>query len=119
MVILTEKAGENVKGILDAEQKTGYGLRVQISGGGCSGFQYGMTFEEKANERDNVYESNGIRLFVDPKSAPLLEGVKAEGLFTSLIMSRKGKPTRKMRPSAAEIILSSSILNHCRSFEVR
>lgn len=78
MVTLTEKAGEKVKEILVSEQKDGYGMRVQVSGGGCSGFQYGMTFEEKANEGDHVYESNGIRLFVDPESAPLLEGVQVD-----------------------------------------
>ncbi|MFI5305385.1 MAG: iron-sulfur cluster insertion protein ErpA [Nitrospiria bacterium] len=78
MVTLTEKAGEKVKEILVAEQKAGYGLRVQVSGGGCSGFQYGMTFEENANDGDHVYESSGIKVFVDPQSAPLLEGVKVD-----------------------------------------
>lgn len=78
MVTLTEKAGEKVKEILVAEEKLGYGLRVQVSGGGCSGFQYGMSFEEKANEGDHIYESYGIRFFVDPDSVPLLEGVKVD-----------------------------------------
>jgi iron-sulfur cluster insertion protein len=78
MIALTEKAGEKVKELLEAEQKTGYGLRVQVSGGGCSGFQYGMTFEEKANDGDQVIESYGIKLFVDSQSVPLLDGVKVD-----------------------------------------
>ncbi|MBI1820053.1 MAG: iron-sulfur cluster insertion protein ErpA [Nitrospirae bacterium] len=78
MIALTEKAGEKVKELLEAEQKTGYGLRVQVSGGGCSGFQYGMTFEEKANDGDQVIESHGIKLFVDSQSVPLLDGVKVD-----------------------------------------
>jgi len=82
MITLTEKAGEKVKELLVAEQKAGYGLRVQVSGGGCSGFQYGMSFEEKANDGDQIIESYGVQLFIDPQSAPLLNGVQVDYVDT-------------------------------------
>ena len=72
MILLTESAGSKVKGLLEAENKQTYGLRVYVSGGGCHGFEYGMSFEEKATEDDQVLEYHGVKLFVDPQSAMLL-----------------------------------------------
>jgi iron-sulfur cluster assembly protein len=54
------------------------GLRIAISGGGCSGFQYGMTLEESKNDDDVVVEHGAVTLLVDPLSAPLLEGVTVD-----------------------------------------
>jgi iron-sulfur cluster assembly protein len=54
------------------------GLRIAISGGGCSGFQYGMTLEENKSEDDVVVECGAVTLLVDPLSAPLLEGVTVD-----------------------------------------
>lgn len=54
------------------------GLRIAISGGGCSGFQYGMSLEELKNEDDTVLEYGAVTLLVDPLSAPLLEGVTVD-----------------------------------------
>ncbi|MBI3802267.1 MAG: iron-sulfur cluster insertion protein ErpA [Nitrospirae bacterium] len=78
MVIITEKAGTKVKEIMEAEQKAGYGLRVYVTGGGCSGYQYGMAFEEKATDEDSVLEMHGVKLFVDPYSAPMLQGTEVD-----------------------------------------
>ncbi|KPK55651.1 MAG: hypothetical protein AMS21_13415 [Gemmatimonas sp. SG8_38_2] len=50
------------------------GLRVSVLPGGCSGFQYGLNLEEGAREDDDILESNGVRLFVDPFSAQYLKG---------------------------------------------
>lgn len=80
MVTLTERAGSKVKEIMEAEQKTGYGLRVYVTGGGCSGYQYGMAFEEKETEEDSVLEMHGVKLFVDPYSAPMLQGTEVDYL---------------------------------------
>ncbi|MHB8483447.1 MAG: iron-sulfur cluster insertion protein ErpA [Nitrospiria bacterium] len=82
MVTLTEKASEKVRELLAAEQKTGYGLRINVSGGGCSGFQYGMNFEESANDGDQVIESYGVKLFVDTQSVPFLDGVQVDYVDT-------------------------------------
>ncbi|MDC4223913.1 MAG: iron-sulfur cluster insertion protein ErpA [Candidatus Manganitrophus sp.] len=78
MVTLTERAGSKVKEIMESEQKAGYGLRVYVTGGGCSGYQYGMAFEEKETDEDSVLEMHGIKLFVDPYSAPMLQGTEVD-----------------------------------------
>ena len=54
------------------------GLRIAISGGGCSGFQYGMSLEQSKNEDDVIVECGAVTLLVDPLSAPLLEGVTVD-----------------------------------------
>ncbi len=72
MIGLTESAGAKVKTLLESENKQNYGLRVYVTGGGCQGFQYGMAFEEKANEDDQVLEYHGVKVFIDPQSAMLL-----------------------------------------------
>jgi len=79
MITLTEQAGKKVQSLLEAEQKpaTG-GLRVFVSGGGCHGFQYGMSIEEQAREEDTVIESSGVKLFLDPHSLPVLQGVEID-----------------------------------------
>jgi len=66
MVIITERASEKVKEIMVAEEKAGYGLRVYVEGGGCSGFQYGMAFEEIETDEDDVVEMHGLKLLVHP-----------------------------------------------------
>ncbi len=78
MITLTERAAEKLKGVLTTEQKLGAGLRVYVTGGGCHGFQYGMAIEEGAGEEDETIEMNGVKLFVDPQSAPLLAGAQVD-----------------------------------------
>ena len=78
MVVITEKAGEKIKGLLAEEKKEHYGLRVYVSGGGCQGFQYGMVFEEQANEDDTVIEAHGVKVFVDAQSASMLHGAEVD-----------------------------------------
>lgn len=78
MVVITEKAGEKIKGLLAGENKETYGLRVYVSGGGCNGFQYGMVFDEQANEDDTVIEAHGVKVFVDAQSASMLQGAEVD-----------------------------------------
>ncbi|MFQ5588339.1 MAG: iron-sulfur cluster insertion protein ErpA [Nitrospiria bacterium] len=80
MVIITERASTKVKEIMAAEDKAGYGLRVYVEGGGCSGFQYGMAFEQASTEEDDVVEMHGLKLFIDPYSAPMLKGTEVDYL---------------------------------------
>ncbi|OGS62210.1 MAG: hypothetical protein A3K59_10535 [Euryarchaeota archaeon RBG_19FT_COMBO_69_17] len=49
-------------------------LRVYVAGGGCSGFRYGMALDNKLHEGDEVFQANGIKVVVDPNSAPYLDG---------------------------------------------
>ncbi len=78
MISMTEKAGEKMKALLTLEEKPGYGLRVYVSGGGCSGFQYGMAFEEQEADDDQVYRMHGVKVFVDPHSATMLDGTEID-----------------------------------------
>jgi iron-sulfur cluster assembly accessory protein len=81
-VALTSKAVEMVK--LTREQEgmdPSYGLRVAVMGGGCSGFQYALDFEQAARETDHVFEVDGLTVYVDPVSARYLEGVTIDYVF--------------------------------------
>jgi len=60
------------------------GLRVAVLPGGCSGFQYGLNIEDEAQEDDDIIESNGLRLFVDPFSSQYLDGVEIDYVTTMM-----------------------------------
>lgn len=71
---MTEAAVNMVQDLLEQKQVPGHGLRVFVSGGGCSGMQYGMALEEEPRPYDNVVETSGIRVFIDPTSMMYLAG---------------------------------------------
>lgn len=73
-IYITEQAASVVKQLLVQKNVPDYGLRVFVSGGGCSGMQYGMALEKEARPYDNVIEEGGIRVFIDPTSMMYLEG---------------------------------------------
>ncbi|MDP3274134.1 MAG: iron-sulfur cluster insertion protein ErpA [Deltaproteobacteria bacterium] len=75
---LTDTAAAKVHEISKEEGLDGQGLRVQVKGGGCSGFQYDLFFDEKATDMDLILESHGIQLFVDPLSLQYLEGTEID-----------------------------------------
>ena len=70
MIHITEKAAEKIRQLLTKEgvSEGSGGLRVGVQGGGCSGLSYAMRLETQARDRDKVFEENGARIFVDPKS---------------------------------------------------
>ncbi|HEY2932613.1 MAG TPA: iron-sulfur cluster insertion protein ErpA [Acidobacteriota bacterium] len=78
MISLTPTAVTKVKEILAQQQEHYEGLRVQIVGGGCSGFQYSMAFEAKSNGDDNVVEVDGLKVFVDAQSLAYLDGTEID-----------------------------------------
>jgi iron-sulfur cluster assembly accessory protein len=80
MVSVTPLAAEKINELLAEEQKAGSGLRVFVQGGGCSGFQYGLMIEENGAQPDSdqVIESNGVRLFIDPISVRYLKGAEVD-----------------------------------------
>ena len=86
MLKITDKAQGKVKEILDSQQEQYAGLRVQIVGGGCSGFQYQMGFEKQANGGDEILELNGFKVFVDKGSMIYLDGTEID--FKDEIMGR-------------------------------
>ena len=78
LVTLTPKAIEMVKAAIEQEGLAGHGIRVGVVGGGCSGFQYSMDFENSERDGDVVLEQDGLRLFVDPMSSMYLVGVTVD-----------------------------------------
>lgn len=75
---LTQVASEKVMEIRDAEEiEPHYGLRVKVQGGGCSGFQYDLYFDEKA-EGDSAFESRGVQMFCDQMSFMYLMGTEID-----------------------------------------
>ena len=74
MIEITERAAVKINEILDEEQKPGFGLRVGVKGGGCSGLSYSLSIDESPGDGDEVFEDHGVRLFVDPKSLLYLAG---------------------------------------------
>lgn len=77
-LLFTEAAALKVKGLIDEEGNPDLMLRVFISGGGCSGFQYGFTFDESLNEGDSMVENCGVKLLVDPMSFQYLAGAEID-----------------------------------------
>ena len=71
---LTEAAAEQVKVAMQREQASGQGLRVSVVGGGCSGFQYSLSFDSVAGPDDAVLEQYGVRVLLDSTSAQYLQG---------------------------------------------
>lgn len=78
MLGLTEKAAHKVKEIRDSEGLGEQGLRVRVLGGGCSGFSYDLFFEDETTDLDQIFESHGVKLFVDMMSYQYLEGTEID-----------------------------------------
>ena len=75
---MTPAAADKVRKLLEERNLPSHGLRVFVSGGGCSGMQYGMALEGNPREFDNVVETNGVKLFVDPTSMMYLAGASID-----------------------------------------
>ena len=95
-LIFTEAAAVKVRELLQEEQNDALKLRVFISGGGCSGFQYGFTFDENQSDDDTVVEKEGVKLLVDPMSIMYLAGAEidyTEGLEGAQFVIRNPNAT--------------------------
>ena len=95
-LIFTDNAAKKVKELIDEEGTPDLKLRVFVSGGGCSGFQYGFTFDEVTNEDDTVMEKNGVSLLIDPMSYQYLVGAEidySEGLEGSQFVIKNPNAT--------------------------
>lgn len=82
-LVFTDSAAAKVKELIEEEGNASLKLRVFVTGGGCSGFQYGFTFDEETAEDDTVMQKNGVTLLVDPMSFQYLVGAEidySEGL---------------------------------------
>jgi iron-sulfur cluster insertion protein len=77
-LVFTEAAANKVKELIDEEGNPALKLRVFVQGGGCSGFQYGFTFDEEVNEDDTAMEKSGVQLLIDAMSFQYLMGAEID-----------------------------------------
>lgn len=77
-LIFTNNAAAKVKELIEEEGTPDLKLRVFVSGGGCSGFQYGFTFDETTNEDDTLIQKDGVILLIDPMSLQYLMGAEID-----------------------------------------
>jgi len=92
----TDAAALKVKSLIEEEKNDNLKLRVFVTGGGCSGFQYGFTFDEAINEGDTEVENQGVKLLIDPMSFQYLVGAEidySEGLEGAQFVIRNPNAT--------------------------
>ena len=95
-LVFTDSAANKVKELILEEGNPELKLRVFVTGGGCSGFQYGFTFDEVTNEDDTAMEKNGVTLLIDPMSFQYLVGAEidySEGLQGSQFVIKNPNAT--------------------------
>lgn len=78
VLVFTDAAAGKVKTLLEDEDNDALKLRVFVSGGGCSGFQYGFTFDENIEDGDTLIKNQGVTLLVDPMSVLYLTGAEID-----------------------------------------
>ena len=78
MITLTDKAADKVRALQKQEGKEGFGLRLKVVGGGCSGYSYSMDFDQTVQPDDLTFEDHGVKLIVDPKSLPMVDNAQVD-----------------------------------------
>jgi iron-sulfur cluster assembly protein len=82
MIQLTETAVNKVKEIMDSQESKPAGLRIAVVGGGCSGFNYSMAFENEPGMLDKTYDFDGLKVFIDQASMLYLDGAEVDFVET-------------------------------------
>jgi iron-sulfur cluster insertion protein len=77
-LLFTDRAADKVRQLISEENNPDLKLRVFISGGGCSGFQYGFTFDDEVKDDDTTVENGGVTLLIDPMSFQYLMGAEID-----------------------------------------
>jgi len=104
-LVFTDSAANKVKQLIDEEGNTELKLRVFVTGGGCSGFQYGFTFDEVKSDDDTVMEKNGVMLLIDPMSYQYLVGAEID--YTEGLEARNSSSKTPMRRAPAGAVRRS------------
>lgn len=73
-ILISDNAAKRIATLVEMEEQDGMRLRVAVSGGGCSGFQYGFSLDNEQNDDDLLFEKNGIEVVVDETSLDFLKG---------------------------------------------
>lgn len=95
-LVFTDAAAAKVKDLIEEEDNEELMLRVFVTGGGCSGFQYGFTFDENVNDGDTEVQKSGVTLLIDPMSIQYLTGAEidyTEGLEGAQFVIRNPNAT--------------------------
>jgi iron-sulfur cluster assembly accessory protein len=79
---MTPQAVDKIKAMAEREKLEGYGVRVMIVGGGCSGFSYDIDFENELRDGDQTHEYEGLKVYVDPMSYQYLDGTTIDYVET-------------------------------------
>jgi len=77
-IVVTESAAKRIAVLKAQEDAEGAFLRIAVSGGGCSGFQYGLSFDDQQNADDFIFERDGVRVVIDDTSLDLLNGAEVD-----------------------------------------
>src|SRR5215467_12002766 len=75
MISLSERAASQIREVQHAKQIQGFGLRVQVVGGGCEGFLYDLLFSEQPGPEDHVFQSEGLQVYVAARAFPAVDGL--------------------------------------------
>jgi iron-sulfur cluster assembly protein len=78
MIHVTESAAKQIKKLREESGTPDYGLRVAVVGGGCSGMSYKLDFQKEATPQDKIFEHEGVKIFVDPKSFLYIKGLSLD-----------------------------------------
>ncbi len=78
VIVITDSAARRIAALRRQEEAEGAFLRIAVSGGGCSGFQYGLSFDDQKNPDDSVFEKDGVAVVVDDVSLDLLTGAEID-----------------------------------------
>ena len=97
MITLTENAISAVSRFIAGSEKPTAGLRIEVTDGGCSGYQYGLRLEEQQNATDTIIDCGDVKVFVDENSLPMLDGMTVD-----FVDSLDGSGFKFTNPNAAK-----------------
>lgn len=78
VVHITPRAADKVRQLMERDGREGFGLRIKVVGGGCSGLQYQLVFDDQVTDWDQQTEEHGVKVLVDSKSAVYLAGAQVD-----------------------------------------
>jgi iron-sulfur cluster assembly accessory protein len=84
MFSVTETAAKEIQSLMGQYNNPQLGLRIKVVAGGCSGFSYDLAFDDQVDSNDKTFESNGVRVIIDSRSLPHLDGTQLDFVDTML-----------------------------------